>query len=200
MLLRVEKPKGYRQEPAIWCDLLTPIFKRFVLSMNDPGAEEMLDFWQRIVHYYNMSSEPTYFSVWITAFYLRDEDGKLMSSDPSPRAGYHEQFNPNFRLYNQKTFDEKYPGKKDLQKSWNELKYPYLVLDGARYGRLDSNSILPGYGPVRVHGDDEGHEFDTVIIAGSLGITGSSSGRLLENGEPGLDTSQPVAGWLTFEK
>ena len=38
------------------------------------------------------------------------------------------------------------------------------------------------------------------MIAGSLGITGSSSGRLLENGETGLDTLQPVAGWLIFEK
>ena len=51
-----------------------------------------------------------------------------------------------------------------------------------------------------VHVDDDGHEFDTVMIAGSLGITGSSSGKLLENGEMGLDTLQPVAGWLIFDK
>ena len=31
MLRRVEKLKGYGEELAIWCDLLTPILKRFVL-------------------------------------------------------------------------------------------------------------------------------------------------------------------------
>ena len=99
ILLRVEKLKGYGEEPAAWCHLLTPILKRFVLSMKDPGAEEVLDFWQRIVHYYNVGSRPTYLSGWITAFCFWDEDGKLMYSDPSPRAGYHEQRNPNFRLH-----------------------------------------------------------------------------------------------------
>ena len=62
------------------------------------------------------------------------------------------------------------------------------MLDGARYGRLDLKSIPPSYGTVPVHVDDDGHEFDTILIAGSLGITGSSTGRLLENGETGLDT------------
>ena len=51
-----------------------------------------------------------------------------------------------------------------------------------------------------VHVNDDGHEFDTIMIAGSLGITGSSSGSLLENGETGLDILQPVAGWLIFEQ
>ena len=74
------------------------------------------------------------------------------------------------------------------------------MLDGARDSRLDSNSIPPGYVTVPVHVNDDGHEFDTIMITGSLGITGSSSGRLLENGETGLDTLQPVAGWLIFEK
>ena len=200
ILRRVEKLKGYGEEPAIWCDLLRPILKRFVLSMKDPGAEEVLDFWQRIVHYYNMGSGPTYLSGWITAFCFWDEDGRLMYSDPGPRAEYNEHRDPNFRLHDQKTFDEKYPGEKDRQRDWNGLEYPHLVLDGARYGRIDSESIPPGYGTVPVHVDDDGHEFDTIMIAGSLEITGSSSGRLLENGETGLDTLQPVAGWLIFEK
>ena len=99
MLLRVEKLKGYGEEPSVWCDLLTTILKRFVFSIMDPGAEEVLDFWQRIVHYYNMGSGSTYLSGWITAFCFWDEDAKLMYSDPGPRAEYHEQSNPNSRLY-----------------------------------------------------------------------------------------------------
>lgn len=63
ILLRVEKLKGYGEEPAVWCDLLTPILKRFVLGMKDLGAKEVLDFWL-------------------------DEDRKLMYSDPGPRAEY----------------------------------------------------------------------------------------------------------------
>ena len=84
ILLRVEKLKGYGEELAIWCDLLTPIMKRFVLRMKDLGAEEVLNLWQRIVHYYNMDSGPIYLSGWITAVYFWDEDGKFMYSDPSP--------------------------------------------------------------------------------------------------------------------
>ena len=44
MLLRVEKLKEYGEESAVWCDLLTPILKRFASSMKDPGAEEVLVF------------------------------------------------------------------------------------------------------------------------------------------------------------
>ena len=99
MLVRVEKLKEYGEESAIWCDLLTPILKRFVSSMKDPGAEEVLDFLQWIVHYYNMGSGPTYLSDWITAFCFWDEDGKVMYSDPGPRAEYHEQRDPSFRLH-----------------------------------------------------------------------------------------------------
>ena len=81
-----------------------------------------------------------------------------MYKDPGPRAEYHEQCNPNFRLHDQKTFEEKYPGEKDRQRDWNELRYPYLVLDGAIYGRIDSKSIPPGYVTVPVHVNDDGHE------------------------------------------
>ena len=99
MLVRVEKLKEYGKELAIWCDLLIPILKRFVLSMKDMEAEEVLDLWQQIVHYYNMGSGPTYLSGWITAFCFWDEDGKLTYKDPDTRAEYYEHRDPNFRLH-----------------------------------------------------------------------------------------------------
>ena len=68
------------------------------------------------------------------------------------------------------------------------------MLEEARYGKTDLSSIPPGYVTVPVHVNNDGHEVDTVMIAGSLGITGSSTGGLLENGETGLDTYSLLRG------
>lgn len=200
ILLRLEKLNNHGEEPTTWCGLLKPILARFVKSFQDPESEEVLDFWQKIVHQYNMGSGPTFLSGWITAFCFWDEDGKLLYRDPGPPTEWNEGRDSNFRRNEETSFEAKFPGEKDRQKDWNGLRSPHLVLDGAAYNRVDLDEIPSGYASVPVHVDDDGNEFDTTMIAGSLGIRGTSSGRLLQSGEPGLDTMQPVSGWLIFEK
>ncbi|OJJ47399.1 hypothetical protein ASPZODRAFT_132383 [Penicilliopsis zonata CBS 506.65] len=78
-------------------------------------------------------------------------------------------------------------------------------LDGVRYYKLDTDRIPPGYSSVPVDVTDEvGVKHDMVMVAGILGVHASSSGQPLEEAEApeetGLDTIQPVAGWLMYEK
>lgn len=200
ILLRLEKLKNYGQEPTIWYNLLKPVLKRFLKTIQNPDSEEVLDFWQRIVHQYNMGSGPTYLSGWITAFCFWNADGKLLYRDEGPPTKWNEERDGNFRYNDKTSFEAAFPGEKDRQKDWNGLSTPYLTLDGAFYHRVDIDTVPPGYGSVPVNVDDNGHEYDTTMIAGSVGIKGKSSGRPLQDGEPGLDTIQPVTGWWIFKK
>lgn len=200
ILLRLEKLKNYGQEPTIWYNLLKPVLKRFLKTVQDPDSEEVLDFWQKIVHEYNMGSGPSYLSGWITAFCFWDTDGRLLYRDEGPPTKLNEERDGNFRWNDKTSFREAFPGEKDRQKDWNGLSTPYLTLDGAFYHRVELETVPPGYGSVPVQVDDDGLVYDTTMIAGSVGIKGTSSGRPLQDGQTGLDTMQPVTGWWIFKK
>ncbi len=199
ILLRLEKLKDYGQEPTTWYNLLKPVLKRILRTIQDPGSEEVMDFWQKIVHKYNMGSGPTYLSGWITAFCFWDVDGKLLYRDAGPSTKRKVNLDLNFRRNEKTSFQSAFPGETDRQKDWNGLTAPHLTLDGAVYQRVDIAKVPPGYGSVPVHIDDDGHEFETTMIAGSVGIKGTSSGRPLQDGQTGLDTMQPVTGWWIYE-
>ncbi|OXV06808.1 hypothetical protein Egran_05426, partial [Elaphomyces granulatus] len=83
----------------------------------------------------------------------------------------------------------------------------WTVLDGVRYHRVDTNNVPPGFASVPVKLDDNGDEYDTVMVAGSVGIRATSSGELLTPSKfdnPGitieLDTLQSESGWWMYEK
>ncbi|KAL6715521.1 hypothetical protein ACLMJK_006482 [Lecanora helva] len=75
----------------------------------------------------------------------------------------------------------------------------YLQLDDAVYHWVEMDSVPPGYGSVPVNVDDNGHEFEATMVAGSVAVKGTSSGKPTEDGQVGLDTLQPVTGWWMFE-
>lgn len=177
-LARLDKLRTFGDEPRQWFSLLQPVLKRFVLSFDDPDGKEVISFWQRIAHVYDMGSGSTWYSGWITVFcfwdadgnskYLIDESGENVS-DPS-------------------------------RDTWEGANYPNLVLDGATYHRIDSDQVPPGYSSVPVLIDDDGNQVPAMMVAGSVGISCSSSGRQLEKGSTGLDTLQAVTDWWMFEK
>ncbi|KAN0070194.1 protein of unknown function (DUF4419) domain containing protein [Elaphomyces granulatus] len=61
------------------------------------------------------------------------------------------------------------------------------VLDDVQYHRVDTGDIPPGSASVPVKLDDNGKEYDTIMVAGSSNSTG-------------LDTVQPESGWWMYEK
>lgn len=76
----------------------------------------------------------------------------------------------------------------------------YLKLDGIPYHRVDTSNIPPGYLEVDVLVDDNGTEFDTLMVAGQIGMRVSSSGDKGLSAGGLQDTVAPVAGWWIFTK
>ncbi|KAK5096093.1 hypothetical protein LTR70_001503 [Exophiala xenobiotica] len=81
-----------------------------------------------------------------------------------------------------------------------EGRFEYSEDDGVRYHKLDSEVIPPGWCKVPVTVDDNGKTVQTEMVAGSVGILCSSSGREDASGNISLDTMQPETGWWIFEK
>lgn len=113
---------------------------------------------------------------WIAAFCFWDNDGKCFHNP-----GRNPSNNAEMRGMGQPT--------------------PVLVLDGARYHRIETSDIPAGYASVPVKMDYETYVVDANMVAGSIGIRLSSSGLELDsaNGETGLDTMQPGCGWAMYE-
>lgn len=67
------------------------------------------------------------------------------------------------------------------------------VLDDVQYHRVETQDIPTGSTSVPVKLDDNGKMYDTVMVAGSVGIKATSSGDT-------LDTVQPESGWWMYER
>ncbi|KAG4433843.1 hypothetical protein IFR05_010661 [Cadophora sp. M221] len=170
---KAERLVTFGKEARVWYGLLEPVLKRFVRSFDEPEAEETKDFWQKIAHYSGGGSGPKYLSGWITAFCFWGSDGKSFF-----RAGYNPAKEPEMRSTGPPT--------------------PMLQLDDARYHRIDSDMIPPGWASVPVKLNDSGVITECVMIAGLVGAKYSSSEQEL-NGEAGLDTISIESGWWMYE-
>ncbi len=171
---RLDKLETFGAEPSQFRELLRPIISRFIRSFDEPISNDIISFWQRIAHYYNMGSGPSYYSGWITAFCFWDEHGKCLYSIP--------RFGDSLE-----------------ETSWEEAKVPLLKLDGVSYHRVESGDVPPGYSSVPIKVNDNGNEFDAMMVAGSVGINCTSSGDELEEGLVDLDTVSAETGWWMFE-
>jgi hypothetical protein len=190
MLQRLEKLPQLGPEPTQFYGLLKPVLTYFVSSFDSPTATSTIDFWKKIAHK-SGGSGPRYLSGWITAFCFWDGDGKSLYA---PR-GDGPSGPVNIDGYN--------------------LRNPGCDLHGTVYHRIAVKDIPAGYASVPVTVNDNGHEYDAVMCAGSVGVQATSSGDALDDdcnrsgrgqaldpptGEPGPDTLQPVSGWWMYEK
>ena len=171
---RLDKLETFGAEPSQFCKLLRPVISRFIGSFDEPTSNETISFWQRIAHVYRMGSGTKYYSGWITAFCFWKEDGQC--------------------LY-------KVPGSEDFLENTESEKrmLPLLKLDGVSYHRIDSDEVPPGYSSVPVKVDDNGDEFDAMMVAGSVGINCTSKGDELDEGSVEFDTVSAGTGWWMFE-
>ena len=170
ILARLEKLKTLGNEPTYWYHLLKPVVTRFVMTFDKPASPEITDFWTRIIHRKGGSGIDR-ITGWLTAFCLWKEDGQLL-------------YDPNGFTNGR----SKGARKQDL------------CLDGQTYGRFDMEDLPRGYSTVPVTYNDNGDEFETILLAGSVGIKCSSSGKLTAEGQTGLDTLQPMSGWWIYER
>ena len=191
ILARLGKLSSIGEEPALFERLLKPVVQRFIRSFDEPAGKEVLEFWGQIAHHLSGGSGPSYYSGWITAFCLWDEDGKSMYRKP-PRM---------ISLDYDSDSDLDGPRPAGIGRvtaggnAWEEEKH--LTLDGVDYHWVDSDSVPPGYTSVPVKVDDNGHKFEAMMVAGSVGIKASKSNR---RGMDELDTMAAETGWWIFEK
>ncbi|KAE8444443.1 hypothetical protein EG329_000534 [Mollisiaceae sp. DMI_Dod_QoI] len=174
---KAERIVTFGDEPKQWLELLKPVLARYVASFDAPEAEETKDFWQKIAHHSGGGSGPTYLSGWITAFCFWSADGTSFhkpGSNPGP--------NKEMRSMGKPT--------------------PILELDGARYHRIETSAVPPGWASVPIELDDDGHKIPCTMVAGSVGVRVKSSGQGLHErvGETGLDTISIESGWWMYER
>jgi hypothetical protein len=78
---KLNKMSEFGDEPTNLAEQLRPILRKFI-AMFDANAKsdpELQAFWGRVADKHDMGSGPTWFSGWITAFCMWDEDGKLIN-------------------------------------------------------------------------------------------------------------------------
>lgn len=76
LLKRLEKLKEYGVETIAWYHLLFPVISSFVSAFDAPGDPANVTFWQKVAHYLRGGSGPSYYSGWICAFCVFNEEGK----------------------------------------------------------------------------------------------------------------------------
>ncbi|KAH7348321.1 hypothetical protein BKA65DRAFT_525548 [Rhexocercosporidium sp. MPI-PUGE-AT-0058] len=171
LALKAERLPTFGKEAGVWYGLLQPVLKRFVMSFDEPDSEGTRDFWQKIAHYSGGGSGPKYLSGWITAFCFWGRDGNsFFQARVNPSEG-----------------DEMYT---------MMASTPILQLDDARYHRVDTEAVPPGWASVPVQLDDDGLITKCVMIAGLMGTKYSSSDEL---NEAGFDTISIESGWWMYE-
>lgn len=192
ILKRLDKLPELGKEPTTFAELLRPILRHFIASFDPEPSPAVKEFWSKIADK-SGGSGLHYLSGWITAFCFWDENGKSLYGDgpKGPRA-------------------------------WPPVG---CELDDVLYHKVDTKKIPSGYVSVPVLVDDNGTPYYTKMVAGSLGIQVTSSGNMMEDGyghgggeiyrygeyvpveyvppeptkPPGLDSVQPLSGWLMYE-
>ncbi|KAL0563550.1 hypothetical protein V5O48_018516 [Marasmius crinis-equi] len=169
LLGKLPKLETLGDEPKQFAALLSPVIRHFVASFDNPQSEKV--FWERVAHETG-GSGPTYLSGWITGFCFWDEDGKsLYGNGPEGPVSL-------------EAFEGHRAG---------------CDVDGVLYHRVDTEKIPAGFASVPVTVDDNGHAFETKMVAGLMGIEASSTGdNLGEADRPELDTIRPATGWFMY--
>ncbi|KAG8832675.1 hypothetical protein FRC17_000894 [Serendipita sp. 399] len=178
ILLRLDRLEEFGQEPSAFAHFLRPVIKEFANAFDYVKEEHTLpnpEFWGRICHRRSGGSGPTYLSGWITAFCVWGTEGKWQGGNLG---------------------DISKPLTED-EVSRLEMNHfgpsPPLVLENMRYPVIDTGDIPNGFCQVDVLLDDNGANFDCLMVAGHVGM--ATSGL---NGTK--DTVQPVTEWFMFIK
>lgn len=181
ILARLEKLCELGEEPTQFAALLRPVLRGFIATFDPAQDVASRAFWGRIAHRTDGFSGPYYLCGWVTAFCFWDNKGKCFY-DVHTRSWFHGEKNSS----------------DGVKISEHEETILPLVLEGVKYHRVDISKIPPSCASVPVFVNDNGIKYDTKMIAGSLGITVTSSSGA-EVGADGGDSLQSLSGWMLYE-
>lgn len=205
---RLDKLPLYGIETAAWSALLRPVIARFVKAF-EPGyadSQENLDFWQRIIHYQQGGSGPDYICGWATAFAVFRGNGQWQG-DQQLLTRYRDMDEADGLIQEElvtespphgqtvvRPFTYTYGQIHTKKDSWYGM---HLQLDGIDYQPIDTGKIPASTADVEVKLNDNGKEFDTLMVAGlvgmSIGDADTKEGTIVEGGE-----LSPVPAWWMF--
>ncbi|KAL6861957.1 hypothetical protein J3F83DRAFT_746284 [Trichoderma novae-zelandiae] len=173
LLERLPKLAMFGDEPAQWSKLLSKVVEKMIETFDRPNDADVKDFWMRAMHKAGQQGSGRgliSLSGWITAFCFWDEKGRMIHQYTDEELVNHsiDEIEDRKRLF---IDDVVFPviGIKSVPRAVVEV--PVKVLDG--YTML---------------------EYDTTIIAGSVGVTATASE---DQGE--VDTFQPRSGWWMLQ-
>jgi len=179
ILQRLDKLAVLGDEAAQFGNVLRPILRNFIATLDPQPSAATRDFWSKIAHHYSGGSGPSYMSGWLTAFCFWDNDGKSLYKPMHPGS---------YEWVGMSAEDQ-------------------LVLDGVSYHPVETGDIPNGFASVPVKVDDNGKIYHTKMIAGSFAIQAMSrtssvdaeSGGVVAAQDQPLDSIQPLSGWLMYE-
>jgi len=210
--------------------MLRTVLSRFVRSFDvfspnaaspdvDIGEEEkasLVEFWNKIADYHGGGSGPTYLSGWITAFSPWSSEGKWIDPTCAPGVEIPPVKKPQSGEPVLVSFMDK---PEDLRKDGRALVLDVNPHQGTSpsaenskrtmFPIIDTDDIPPGFVEVNVKLDDNGAEFETVMVAGHLGgkVLGGSGGLPTESGDTGEkemgkggEMLAVASGWFMFIK
>ncbi|KAJ7135093.1 hypothetical protein C8R46DRAFT_1015066 [Mycena filopes] len=187
ILGRLEKLKEYGVQTTAWYHLLVPVISRFVAAFDAPDSKPNVEFWQQIAHFVPGGSGPSYYSGWITAFCVFNEEGGWIGL---PLRETPEGTVPPDSL-SAKQFWARYG---------ESGRYDYthrtrLTYDDTPFHMVEANNIPSNYVEVPVKLTEQGSSIvdPCTMIAGVVGTLASCG-----QGGTVRDTVQPVTGWWMF--
>jgi hypothetical protein len=171
LLERLPKLAKFGDEPEEWSKLLIKVVEKMIETYDHPDDQTTKDFWMKAVHQAGEEASGRglkSLSGWITAFCFWDGEGEKITQ-------YTDEKLPMF------LFDDESP--EDRKR---------LIIDDVVFPIIRANSVPKAVVevPVKVIDESTATEYDTTIIAGSVGMTATAS----EN-KAVYDTFQPRSGW-----
>jgi hypothetical protein len=201
MLKRLDKLPELGKETAAFARVLRPVLRYFVASFEPRPDPKVMEFWGRIAHQEFQGSGATYLSGWITAFCFWDTEGKRFygAGEPNSSGGSDLDGVSYHRVETDKipTGFASVP----LKVNDNGVEHRTQMVAGLLGMELTSSGKLVEGGNAHVRPPSPVSVFD-------------HDSRNLQNGpeytkreyipgeateHPGLDTIQPISGWLMYE-
>ncbi|KAJ6470873.1 hypothetical protein C8R45DRAFT_1165475 [Mycena sanguinolenta] len=180
ILHRLEKLKEYGIETTAWYHLLVPVISRLVAAFDAPDAASNVEFWQQVAPFKPSGSGASYYSGWITAFCVFNEEGNWIGLPPKQ--------------------DARFSSLVIRRRTPINFLFPHstrLTLDDTLFHMVDSNNIPLSYVdvPVVVKNSTEADPEPCTMIAGVIGRLATTESLTVKTAR---DTVQPVMRWWMF--
>lgn len=144
LLDRIEMVKDWGHEPLMFYCRIKPVLEYLVRSFDDPTGDAVVEFWKNVIMINDHCGGPT-LTGWLTAFMFWKNNGDMM-----------------------RTYQES-----------DEWELPSWFMDPmcqpwGSSGGVNMNDIPDGFSSVPVRVIDNGFEYKTTMVSGSIGIQATS--------------------------